>query len=136
MSLEIHYKKSVFNKNSLNSILFVEEKFNIKTLKKHMLSTEYSFINDILKTKDLEKEIISIDLSSKRKVVLVSIKKNLKNSDLEFLGGKFFDLFKDSKENEYILNTDTIDNFCSKIQFIKVDFPAFGKPTIPINPLL
>ena len=49
---------------------------------------EYSFVKDLLKTKDLKKQILSFDINSKRKIVLISLKKNIKKSDLENLGGK------------------------------------------------
>ena len=108
MTVHIHYKKSILNKKPSNYIFFVDEKFDIESLKKQFSSDEYSFIHDILKTKDLKKEILAIDINSKRKVILVSLKKSQKNSDSENLGAKFYDLFKDSKQNEYILNTDTV----------------------------
>ena len=36
-----------------------------------------------IKTKDLKKKIVSLDLSSKRKIILVSIKKEIKSWELE-----------------------------------------------------
>ena len=108
MTAHIHYKKSILNKKLSNYIFFVDEEFDTVSLKNQLSSGEYSFIRDILKTKDLKKEILAIDISSKRKVILVSLKKNQKNSDLENLGAKFYDLFKDSKQNEYSLNTDAM----------------------------
>ncbi len=108
MTAHIHYKKSILNKKLSNYIFFVDEEFDTVSLKNQLSSGEYSFIRDILKTKDLKKEILTIDISSKRKVILVSLKKNQKNSDLENLGAKFYDLFKDSKQNEYSLNTDAM----------------------------
>ena len=39
---------------------------------------------------------------------VVSLKKNIKNSDVENLGAKFYDLFKDIKQNTYNLNSNTI----------------------------
>ena len=35
------------------------------------------------------------------KIILISITKNIKNIDIENLGAKFYDQFKDSKQNEY-----------------------------------
>ena len=57
---------------------------------------------------DNKKKILSFDISSKRKIILVSLKKNIKSSDLENLGAKFYDLFKDAKQNIYNLNSNTI----------------------------
>ena len=108
MTAHIHYKKSILNKKLSNYIFFVDEEFDTVRLKNQLSSGEYSFIRDILKTKDLKKEILAIDISSKRKIILVSLKKNQKNSDLENLGAKFYDLFKDAKQNIYNLNSNTI----------------------------
>ena len=107
MSVKINYKSNLIKKNSSNLILFCDEKFNILGLKKHFIGNEYSFVKDLLKTKDLKKQILSFELNSKRKIILISLKKNIKNSDLENLGGKFYDLFKDFKQNDYVLNLDS-----------------------------
>jgi len=64
----------------------------------------------LLKSNDLKKDILSFDINSKRKVILVSLKKDIKNSDMENLGAKFYDLFKDTKENTFILNSNTISD--------------------------
>ena len=116
MSIKINYKKGLSKKNSSNLIMFVDEKFNLSGLKKHISISEYSFIFDLLKTQDVKKKILSFDFSSKKKIILVSLKKNLKNSEIENLGAKFYELFKSLKQTEYSLNSDTISgNFKDKI---------------------
>ena len=116
MSIKINYKKGLSKKNSSNLIMFVDEKFNLSGLKKHISVSEYSFIFDLLKTQDVKKKILSFDFSSKKKIILVSLKKNLKNSEIENLGAKFYELFKSLKQTEYSLNSDTISgNFKDKI---------------------
>ena len=75
MTITINYKNNVPKKDSFNLVLFVDEKFNISSLKKYVLSSEYSYIFDILKTNDLKKKIISFDINSKKKIILVSFKK-------------------------------------------------------------
>ena len=59
MSISISYKNSFPKKNSTNLVLFVDEKFNISGLKKHIQSTEYGFISDLIKTKDYKKKYIN-----------------------------------------------------------------------------
>ena len=93
MSVQINYK-SAYKKNSINSVLFVDEKYSISDLKKFISNSEYSFVLDLLKTRDLNKKIISFDINSKRKIILVSLKKNLKNYEAENLGAKYYDLYK------------------------------------------
>ena len=75
MPIAINYKSSSNKKNSSNLVLFVDEKFNISGLKKYILRSEYSFVSDLLKTKDLKKKIINFDVNSKKKIILVSLKK-------------------------------------------------------------
>ena len=108
MSVTINYKNSSSKTNSFNLIMFSDENFNISPLKKHISSSEHNFIKDLIKTMDNKKKILSFDISSKRKIILVSLKKNIKNSDLENLGAKFYDLFKNVKQNTYNLNSNTI----------------------------
>ena len=110
MSVKINYKTNSLIKSSSNLILFSDESFNISLLKKHFSIKEYSFILDLLKTRDIKKKIQFFDISSKKKIVLVSLKKNLKASEAENLGAKFYDQFKDLKQNEYYLNSDTVSN--------------------------
>jgi len=110
MSVLINYKKNSPKINSSNLILFVDEKFNITSLIKYMSETDYSFISDIIKTKDTKKKILSFDISSKRRIILVSLEKNITKSAIENLGAKFYDFFKGYKKSEYYLNSDSIYN--------------------------
>ena len=76
MPIKINYKNNSVNKNISNLILFTDEKFNISNFKKKVLSDkEYYFIIDLLKSKNLKKSILFFDVNSKKKIVLVSIKK-------------------------------------------------------------
>ena len=108
MSVQISYNNIVPKKNSINNVFFVDENFNISGLKKQISNEDYSFLSDLIKSKNLKKKILSFDISSKRRVILVSLKKNLKSSDLVNMGAKFYDNFKDSKIKEYILNSEII----------------------------
>ena len=110
MSIKIDYKNNLSNKKLANLVLFSDEKFNISSLKKYLKSSEYSFISDLLKTKDLKQKILSFDISSKKKIILVSLEKNLSDSKVENLGAKFYEKFKDLKQREFVLNSDTIPN--------------------------
>ena len=86
MSVQINYKNSLSKKNISNLVLFVGENFNISSLKKHISNSGYSYISDLLKTKDLKKKILTFDISSKRKIILISFKDKLINSEAENLG--------------------------------------------------
>ncbi len=110
MSVQINYSKSSPKQSVSNIVLFVDEKFNISSLKKHISIKDLSFVKDLIKTKNLSKKMISFDISSKRKIILVSIDKKFVSYNVENLGAKFYDQFKDLKQNTYNLNSDTIPN--------------------------
>ena len=108
MSIKINYFNKLNNKSSANIVLFADEKFNITSLKKHLPNSDFSYINDLLKTSDLKKNIFVFEINSKRKIVLISIKKDLKNFDIENLGAEFYGRVNYGKNSEYSVNTDSI----------------------------
>ena len=108
MTVQISYKNKKTKNNAQNLVLFIDEKFNVSGLKKHISSSDYAFIADLIKKRDEKKKIISFDISSKKKIILVSLKKNITNSDLENLGASFYDQFKNNKISEFNLNTDSL----------------------------
>ena len=78
MSIKITFKNNASEKSPTNLVLFVDEKFNISGLKKHISNTEFSYIFDLLKTSDLKKDLLFFEINSKKTIFLVSIKKDLK----------------------------------------------------------
>ena len=58
MTVIINYNKNLYKKNSSNIVLFSDENFSISGLKKHISGSEYSFIADLIKTKDIKKKNI------------------------------------------------------------------------------
>ena len=89
MAVQINYKSNTLKNYLLNLVLFVDEKFNISGLKKHISNSEFSYISDLLKTSDLKKDLLFFEVNSKKTIFLVSIKKDIKTSDVENLGAKF-----------------------------------------------
>ncbi|MDC0524735.1 leucyl aminopeptidase [Pelagibacteraceae bacterium] len=110
MSIKIIYSKKISAKFKENIVLFVNEKFNIDPLKKYLSKIEYSYINDLLKDCDLKKNLFVFEVSSKRKIVLISIKKNIKSFDIENLGAEFYGRINHGKNSEYFINSDSIFN--------------------------
>ena len=110
MNIKINFKKQVFNKSSENLILFVDENFNISSLKKNISNSDYSYISDLLKTRDSKKKIITFDINSKRKIILVSLKRNVTNSEVENLGADCFKIIKELKKSNFFINSDTATN--------------------------
>ena len=88
MSIKLNYLKKTGSKSS-NLVLFCDEKYSMGGLKKYLSNAEFSYINDLIKTVDQKKNLLVFEVNSKKKIVLVSIKKNLKTSDVENLGAEF-----------------------------------------------
>ena len=108
MSIKINYSSRTYNKSSDNIVLFSNEKFNITNLEKYLSKSEYSYIQDLLKTSDLKKNLFVFEVNSKKKIVLVSIKNNLKSSDIENLGAEFYGRINYGKNSEYFVISDSI----------------------------
>ncbi len=108
MSIKINFASKNLKKPSNNIVLFSDEKFNIKPLNKYVSKFEFSYINDLLKTCDLKKNLFVFELSSKKKIVLVSIKNNIRVSDIEKLGAELFGRINYGKDTEYLVISDSI----------------------------
>ena len=109
MSIKINYSKNLTNNKTVNLVLFSNDKFNTNNLKKFITNSELSYVNDLLKTSDLKKNLFVYDLSSKRKIILISIKDKLKTSDIENLGAEFYGRINNGKNNEYFIVSDSIN---------------------------
>ena len=108
MSIKINYLKKTNSNPSSNLVLFSDDKFNVSGLKKYLSGSEFSYISDLLKTSDLKKNIFVFEVNSKKKIVLISIKKNLKSFDTENLGAEFYGRINYGKSSEYFINSDSI----------------------------
>ena len=108
MSIQINYKNKGSKNPAANLVLFVEEKFNINSLKKFISNTEYNYIFELLKTNDLKQDILVFEINSKKSIFLVSVKKDITASDIENLGAKFHKHINYEKKNDYFVHSDTI----------------------------
>ena len=108
MSIQINYKNKGSKNPTANLVLFVEEKFNINSLKKFISNTEYNYIFELLKTNDLKQDILVFEINSKKSIFLVSVKKDITASDIENLGAKFHKHINYEKKNDYFVHSDTI----------------------------
>ena len=115
MSIEISYSKKTISGTSANLILFTNDKFNTSNLKNYLSGSDFAYINEILKTSDLKKNLFVFEVSSKRKIILISIKNNIKTSDIENLGAELFGRINFGKNSNYFVNSDSVlgkhDNF-------------------------
>ena len=109
MTIQINYKNNNLKKPTINLVLFANENFDISHLKKFISNSEFSYINDLLKSSDLTKNLSVYEVSSKKQIVLVSVKNNLETSDIENLGAEFYGLINRKKKSEYFVNSDSIN---------------------------
>ena len=110
MTVKINYNQKSYSKTSSNIVLFSNEKFNLNRLKKNLSDSEFFYINDLLKTSDLKKNILLFEVNSKKKIFLISIKNNLKITDIENLGAEFYGRVNHGKNSEYFVITDSIES--------------------------
>ena len=110
MTIQINYKNSSIKKVSSNLVLFVNDKFNISGLKKHISDSEFLYISELLKNSDFKKDLLVFEIDSKKTIFLASIKKDIKASDVENLGAKFHGYINYDKKSDYFVNSDTINS--------------------------
>ena len=117
MNIKIYYSKKTSNISASNVVIFSDEKFKIANLKKYLSESEQSYISDLLKTSDVKKNLLIFNINSNKKIILISIKNNLKPSDIENLGAELYGNIKNVKDSQYILYSDTVkskvENFTS-----------------------
>ena len=110
MTVKINYLKRTINQSTSNLILFTNDKFEIISLKNSFSNSEFSYIHDLIKTSDLKKNILVFEVSSKKKIVLISTKKDIKNSDVENLGAEFYGRINYGKNSEYFLSSNSFNS--------------------------
>ena len=108
MNIQINYINTLSKKNLTNKLFFIDESLNIQQLKKFINSNEYSYVSDLLKNKDNKKKVSLFELSSSQCIILIKIKKNIKNYEIENLGGDFFNLIKEFNKKDFTINSDSI----------------------------
>ena len=63
MTVQINYKNTDSKKDLINLILFVDENFNISSLRKNLSDLEFSYISDLLKNSDLKKDLLFFEVN-------------------------------------------------------------------------
>ena len=90
MAVQIKYLTKKIDKTLPNTIFFSNDKFNVNNLKNNLSNSEFVYINDLLKSSDLKKNLFVFEINSKKKIIIISIKNNLKISDIENLGAELY----------------------------------------------
>jgi leucyl aminopeptidase len=108
MAVQIKYLTKKIDKTLPNTIFFSNDKFNVNNLKNNLSNSEFVYINDLLKSSDLKKNLFVFEINSKKKIIIISIKNNLKISDIENLGAELYGRLNYGKNTEYFLNADSV----------------------------
>ena len=108
MAIKIEYLNKKFDKKTSNLVIFSNDRFIIKDYKKVIPESEFNYIRDLLKTNDLKKNILTFEINSKKKIILISIKNDLKNSDIENLGAEFHSRINNGKNKDYYIFSDSV----------------------------
>ena len=103
------------SKKLRNYALFSTNEFDLKSLNKNFSKQELNNIDEILKFED-KKNFILFNLNSKKKVILINIKKDLEKSAYEDLGAKFYEFLKNNNIKEITLDYNKNLNLSSSIQ--------------------
>ena len=110
MSIKINYSNYSKDKTASAYTLFTKENFNTKYIVTFFSNSEITYIQNILKKRDLKKNILSFDLNSKTKIILIDIKNNLELSDIEYMGAEFFTFIKSNNIKELSINPLSIQS--------------------------
>ena len=108
MTVQVLYKDKYKSTGNSVNIFFVGEKFDINGIKNKVSNTEFSYISDLLKNSDLKKNLLFFEISSKKTIFLISVKKILETSDIESLGAEFHGYMNYDKKIEYFVHSDSI----------------------------
>ena len=108
MTVQVNYINKINANSSGNYAFFTDEKLQIKNLKNIFSKNEISFINEIIKKKTSKKSFISFDLSSKKRIILIPLKDNLKSFAIEHLGANFYNYIKQNSINDVYVNLDSL----------------------------
>ena len=107
MSIKISYLKTNKSNPTANLVLFSNEKFSIQDSKRYLSTSEFSYISELLKTSDMKKNMFVFEVNSKKKIILISVKKDLKIFDIENLGAEFYGRINYGNNSEYFINSDS-----------------------------
>ena len=111
MSIQVVYKNKAKSSNSGVIALFTEDKFQIKNTKNFLSKDENSYVEKIIKNKkNTKQKITSFNVNTKKTLILISLKNNLKGSDVESLGAEFYNYIKNNSFYELSIITESVKN--------------------------
>ena len=67
MTIKINYTNKTINKLASNLVLFCDEKYSTSGIKKYISNAEFSYINDLIRTIDVKKNLFIFERSIQKK---------------------------------------------------------------------
>ena len=67
MTIKINYTNKTINKLASNLVLFCDEKYSTNGIKKYISNAEFSYINDLIRTIDVKKNLFIFEVNSKKR---------------------------------------------------------------------
>lgn len=109
MTVQVLYKNMSKSSNLGVIALFTEDKFQLKKANNFLSKKEVSYIEKIVKNKIKTKEnIISLNVNEKTTLILISIKNDLKSSDVENMGAEFYNFIKKNSFEDISIYTESV----------------------------
>ena len=109
MTVQVLYKNKAKSSNTDVTVLFTEDKFHLKNAKRFLSMKDSLFVEKILKNKkNIKENIYSFNINENSTLILVSLKKDLKSSDIESLGAEFYIFIKKNSFKEVSIITESL----------------------------
>ena len=114
MIIKINYTKNI-NKNQISNYALLLNNFNnLNELKSLFTKFEINSIKEILKNLNLNKNIISFNLDSKKNFFLIKTNENLNKFEIENLGAEFYEYIKNLSLKSLFINPLSINKDIDK----------------------
>ena len=118
MSLKINFKNSINENKIKNYILFSDENFQIRGLKRLSISKDAVKINKTITNNKLkDKDFLIFNLNPTQKILLVKVKDTNSSIENEKLGGKLYNHLKNNSLNHSTILKDNIFDLNKKNRF-------------------
>ena len=108
MSIKINFKKKITSKSPSNNTFFFDQKFKISSLKNFFKKSELDYIDQILKRKNIDHDIISFELNSKKNLVFIKVNKEM---SIENLGAEFYTFINKHDLKELFIFAESAESF-------------------------
>jgi len=108
MTVKINYLKKFNNKIGGNYVFLVKDNFTINPFKNFLNKNEILHVSEILKKKNIKKNILFFDLDAKKTIILVKV---LEDTKPENLGAEFYNFIRENSFTDISYYDEFSSNF-------------------------